>query len=235
MFVRFRQTKYRLQASLVETRRADGKVKHEHVASLGSIETPQSIADRIAFWRKVHDRLAKQGNRIGPSMGAIIGALHERVPMPTPDEQREFQLQNARRDERFYGTVSEVHAEMVEGHKVLLSSIEKKIADGQAAAKATAERAATARQRIEQIERGEVVAGGLGRPLTYEDMVEVLKRSGFTASDIRHFQNVAALDESAFAEYVQECQRRLLRADEGRKQVARTLRKRHGRPPLKAP
>ena len=38
MFVRFRQTAYRLQVSLVETRRAEGKVKHEHVASLGSIK-----------------------------------------------------------------------------------------------------------------------------------------------------------------------------------------------------
>jgi hypothetical protein len=37
MFVRFRQTPRRLQASLVETRRSNGKVRHEHIASLGSV------------------------------------------------------------------------------------------------------------------------------------------------------------------------------------------------------
>jgi hypothetical protein len=34
-------TAHRLQVSIVETRRADGKIHHEHVASLGSIETRQ--------------------------------------------------------------------------------------------------------------------------------------------------------------------------------------------------
>jgi hypothetical protein len=38
MFVRFRETGRRLQCSLIETRRVDGKVRHEHIASLGSIE-----------------------------------------------------------------------------------------------------------------------------------------------------------------------------------------------------
>jgi hypothetical protein len=44
MFVRFRQTDYRLQVSLVETRRLDGKVRHEHIAGLGSVECPPSVA-----------------------------------------------------------------------------------------------------------------------------------------------------------------------------------------------
>ena len=38
MFVHFRETPYGLAMSLVETRRENGKVRHEHVASLGSIE-----------------------------------------------------------------------------------------------------------------------------------------------------------------------------------------------------
>jgi len=37
MYVRFRQTKRRLQVSLVESRRTDGRVDQEHVASLGSV------------------------------------------------------------------------------------------------------------------------------------------------------------------------------------------------------
>jgi hypothetical protein len=37
MLVRFRETAAGLQGSLVETRRIDGKVRYEHVASLGSV------------------------------------------------------------------------------------------------------------------------------------------------------------------------------------------------------
>ena len=89
MFVRFRDLAYRLQLSLVETRRLDGKVRHEHVASLGSIETPPTIADRIAFWSRLHERLGRLSNRIdGEMQGKVLGAVHARVPMITPDEQR---------------------------------------------------------------------------------------------------------------------------------------------------
>ena len=49
MFVRFRQTKHRLQVSLVETRRIDGHVRQGHVASLGSVPLPPSLQDRLTF------------------------------------------------------------------------------------------------------------------------------------------------------------------------------------------
>jgi hypothetical protein len=64
MFVRFRATARRLQASLIETHRRDGKVRHEHVASLGSVPLSLSRADRIAFWTALHPRLAKLDNRL---------------------------------------------------------------------------------------------------------------------------------------------------------------------------
>jgi hypothetical protein len=50
MFVRFRETPYGLQVSLIQTRREDGKVRYEHIAGLGAITIPASPADRIAFW-----------------------------------------------------------------------------------------------------------------------------------------------------------------------------------------
>jgi hypothetical protein len=50
MFARFHPSLYRLQVSIVETRRLGGKVRHEHIASLGSIETPLSVANQVAFW-----------------------------------------------------------------------------------------------------------------------------------------------------------------------------------------
>jgi len=67
MFVRFRQNTYRLQVSLVKTRRADGKVRHEHIASLGSIVMPMTVAGRIAFWRSLHERLARLSNLLTSS------------------------------------------------------------------------------------------------------------------------------------------------------------------------
>ena len=87
MFVRFRQTPRRLQASLVETRRLDGKVRHEHIASLGSVEMPLTVAGRIAFWLGVNARFPMLANRIDPAMqGKLRGDIHNRIPMVTPDE-----------------------------------------------------------------------------------------------------------------------------------------------------
>src|SRR6476619_8120798 len=57
MLVHFRETPYGLAMSLVESRRENGKVHHEHLASLGSIETPLSVATRIEFWHRFHERL----------------------------------------------------------------------------------------------------------------------------------------------------------------------------------
>src|SRR5215208_4526979 len=100
MFVRFRQTKYRLQVSLVETRRVGGKVRHEHVAGLGSVELPLSVEGRLAFWQRLHQRLGRLSNRIGASAQAkILGDVHTRIPMVTADEQRALQLENAEADE----------------------------------------------------------------------------------------------------------------------------------------
>jgi hypothetical protein len=63
MFVRFRQAR-RLQVSLIENRRVDGKVRYDHVASLGAVDVPPTVADRVAFWRSLHERLSKLSNRI---------------------------------------------------------------------------------------------------------------------------------------------------------------------------
>ena len=89
MFVRFRQTRTRLQVSLIQTRRIDGRVRHEHIAGLGSVETPLSVADRLLFWRRLHERLAKLGNRIDAALqDKILGEIHARIPMVTVEEQQ---------------------------------------------------------------------------------------------------------------------------------------------------
>jgi len=102
MFVRFRQTPYGLQVSLIQTRREGGKVRHEHIAGLRAIIVQASTADRIDFWRSLHDRLSALSNRIGDEQGKILGAVRELIPMPTPHEQRDVQLEDAKADQRFW-------------------------------------------------------------------------------------------------------------------------------------
>jgi hypothetical protein len=160
---------------------------------LGSIPVAPSIADRIAFWTKAHERLDRLANRIGPDMAKIMGALHENVPMVTPDEQRELQLENARADERFYGQIADMHVGTAEDHKGLLAAAESTIARSQAAAAEAAGKAAQAKERIARIERGEAVDGGLGRPMTYDDMASILKKAGWSDADIKHCEDMGEL------------------------------------------
>jgi hypothetical protein len=89
MFVHFRRTPYGLAMSLIENRRENGKVRHEHVVSLGSIEMPPSVAARIEFGRRLHERLDELSNRLDAEMrGKVMDAVHVRIAMVTPDEQR---------------------------------------------------------------------------------------------------------------------------------------------------
>ena len=90
MFVRFRQSEHCLGLSLVAApSRRGGSPRQEHVASLGSIPQPPTVADRIRFWQKLYERLAKLSNRLdAETHRRVLGAAHERVPMVTPDERR---------------------------------------------------------------------------------------------------------------------------------------------------
>src|SRR5262249_60471871 len=79
-----------LEVSLVENRRENGRICHEHVASLGSIETPPSVTARIEFWRGLHERLAQLSNRLdAETRGKVMVAVHARVPMVTPEPDSE--------------------------------------------------------------------------------------------------------------------------------------------------
>jgi len=44
---------------------------------------------RIEFWRGLHERLAQLSNRLdAETRGKVMVAVHARVPMVTPEEQR---------------------------------------------------------------------------------------------------------------------------------------------------
>lgn len=197
MFPRFRQTEHRLQVSLVETRRVDGKVQHEHVAGLGSVDRPPSVEARVTFWQRLHQRLAKLGNRVDAAAQArLLGEIHARVPMVTLEEQQALKLENAKADERFWDRLTDLHAGTVEDHKGLIAAAERKIAAGQAEiAKVMPERDA-AKDRRKRLERGEDVSGGLSKPFTREDAERILREAGFTASDIQHSVDLHTLAKS---------------------------------------
>jgi hypothetical protein len=96
MFVRFRQAEHRLQLSLVGTHRDGDTVRHAHVASLGAITTPPSVADRAAFWEQLIKRLAALGE--GVDYAAIIAAVAARVPPVTDSERHATPPPNVRPD-----------------------------------------------------------------------------------------------------------------------------------------
>jgi hypothetical protein len=193
MFVRFRQTKYRLQVSLIETRRVDGKVHAEHVAQLGSVEIPLTIESRLAFWQRLHERLAKLSNRVDATMhGKVLGAVHARIPMVTLDEQRAKQLENTESDERFWAAQSDMYQATADDQKGLAATVAQAIASMQNAAADAAVKATAAKERAERIKKGEDVPGGLGKPLTYEDIERSFREAGMT-SDLRHIERVGEL------------------------------------------
>ena len=117
MFVRFRRQANRLQASLIETCRASGKVVAEHIGTLGSVDAAMSVRERIAFWAKLPGRLASLGNRVGPDEHAkLYAAIHARIPMVTSDEQRAIQGENAKDEESFWGAMRDINAATAEDH-----------------------------------------------------------------------------------------------------------------------
>lgn len=195
MFVRFRrQSENRLQVSLVAGYRVDGRVRTEHIAGLGSIAASPSVADRIAFWAALHERLAKLSNRIDAEAQAkILGAIHARAPMPTPDEQRAVQLDNAKADAVLWDGLRDLHASTAADHKGLIAGAERRVAAAQVEASKAAAAADAAKERVERIEKGEDVQGGLSKPL---DVDATLAKAGWTKRDLRHAALLGLLPES---------------------------------------
>ena len=182
MFVRFRQSRNRLQASLIGTRRVAGKVRHDHIASFGAVDVPPSIRERLAFWAGLPARLARLANRIDDdAVGKIYAAIHGRIPTVTPDEQRSLQEENAKADEQFWSSLRDMHAEKVEGHKGLVATVERAIAAGQAGIAEADAKTAGAKERLDRLTRGEPVAGGFDKPITLKDVVN---EAGWTASEV---------------------------------------------------
>jgi hypothetical protein len=175
MFARFRQTARRLQVSIVETRREDGKVRHEHVAGLGSIPVPQTIADRIMFWAQLQPTLARLANRIGADdQGKILSAIHARIPMPSLDERRTLQIANAEADERFWSGLHDMQHEQSAGKKDLAETATRQATEHGKEADHARQNAEAARERLARLKRGEDLVGGTGKGLSNKEMIALI-------------------------------------------------------------
>ena len=169
-------------------------MQSEHVASLGSVDAEVSVRERLAFWTKLPERLTRLGNRVGPDDQAkVYAALHARIPMVTPDEQRAIQKANSEDDERFWGAMRDMRTASVEEHRALIARAQMKIAEHATTAAEAGERAQAAKDRLERIRRGESVPGGLGKPF---DVRAALKAAGLTERDLRRMRLLASLTEA---------------------------------------
>ncbi|MGB6177122.1 MAG: hypothetical protein WBF43_12485, partial [Methylocella sp.] len=192
MFGRFRQGATRLQVSLVGGRRDGGKVRHEHVAGLGSIVEPMTIVGRPAFWNRLRERLYKLVNRIGDAQGNILDAVHARSLMVAVDVQRALQRENAEADEKFWASFRGKHAATAEGRGEPAATASRAAADAEPRAAEAGKNAAVAKQRLDPPANGEGVSGGLGKPMTREDLI---KAAGISTSHANHIMRVAELGE----------------------------------------
>jgi hypothetical protein len=146
-------------------------------------------ADRIAFWTRLHQRLDALSNRIDTvQRGAILAAIHARIPMPTPDDQQAVQLEHAQADAKFWQALAEGQAEDIEAHKGLVATAQRDL--GERAAAEIAAKAEAARDRVARTERGEAVA--VPPPLTRKDMLRI---TGMTEAEARHCERVHEIAE----------------------------------------
>jgi hypothetical protein len=213
MFVRYRETPSRLQVSLIETRRLDGKVRHEHVASLGSIAAAPDVPDRIVFWARLYERLGKLQNRVGPdALGKILGDIHARVPMVTVDEQRALQLENAKADADQWAAIRELNASTAAGQEEVVAQLKDAVMRGKEGAAEADAKVKAAQERVAAIKRGDAVVGGLGKPT---DFAAILKAAGMTKADLDHCRLLALIPKERFDEFLQE-ERRLTKKSERR-------------------
>jgi hypothetical protein len=107
----------------------------------------------MAFWRRLHERLAGLADRIDAAMqGRLMDAIHARVPVVTIEERRALAIEEAKANERLNVAVRDYCTEVADGYEKLFLP---RIAESRAGAADAAARANAARERIARLERGE--------------------------------------------------------------------------------
>ena len=166
--------------ALVETRRIDGAVRYEQVASLGPVPASPSVSDRITFWRRVYETLAELASRIdADTQGKIISAVHSRIPIVTPNEQRALRVRSRPQPEkapRHEGAKERPQSRApISGSDTgtlpfpVVPSLPTPEYEGM-----ITEHAQIAEEQTAQAENANGVENGFGRPTAVEDFTTVL-------------------------------------------------------------
>ena len=166
---------YRLNVALAENRRADGKVRQEHIAQLGSIEAAwlpefwegidpalaakikgedwelRSLRARTAFWETANHRLKLLANRLGPDLKRIRMAAHARVPYPMEPERKKLELLEAKADLDNAKSSIESAQRMVETGKKLVKHAQRGVAESEKLAQYEARVGAAAAAKLAKL------------------------------------------------------------------------------------
>ena len=150
---------YRLNVALAENKRAEGKVRQEHISQLGSIEAawlPEfwegidpalaanikgedwergSLQARTAFWEEANQRLKRLTNRLGPDLKRIRMAVHARVPWPMEPERKKLELLDAKADLDLARSQLEASERIIPISKRLVKKAQETLAENEALAR----------------------------------------------------------------------------------------------------
>jgi hypothetical protein len=171
VFARFRQFHSRLNVSLVEATRIGARVYQSHIASLGSVATPPSPADRVRFWISMHQRLARLSNRLDDAAReAILAAVHARIAIPTAEDQEAARAAGREANAPLFAVLRDKHRALADVHR------------------REAERQAAAAEAVDGME-----AAHASRPMTPADARRFLRQIGWTTAELRHSRDLAAL------------------------------------------
>jgi hypothetical protein len=163
---------YRLQVQLIENRREGGRVRQEHVATLGAINAwfvPEfwhgidpavvakikadnwdalSVKARAAFWEGAKPRLDRLVNRIDPK--TLRMAIHQRIPWPMQAEREEAE---AREDFRLWQSLHGQSLKIAESNEKLAATATANAAEARQNAHDEAIHAAKATERLAKLAR----------------------------------------------------------------------------------
>jgi hypothetical protein len=167
-------------------------VRQRHIATLGAIQRP-TIGARLAFWRELHQRLARLGNRIAADdSAAILGAVQARVPVATVDEQAVERKARLERDLRWWRGHLEASEEFVEAHKGFKTAAEKQI-------ETWSNEVDRARAGLADVEAALEDPEKPAPPeLTHKEAMRIWREAGGTKQDLYRGRKLAELSEEEF-------------------------------------
>jgi hypothetical protein len=179
---------------------------------LGAIKLPLTVSGREAFWRELHATIARLGNRVSADAEAkILASVQARIPTVTAEERCAHEIALAEREREVWDTVTELLGERAVGQAELASEASAASVAARASAEDAFLRSCAARERIEHLRRGEVLA-----PSEELDVERILRAAGWTQADMDHAMTVVELPAEATEDLIAAGRKASTRAERAR-------------------